>query len=407
MREGWNLKNLGELCELIGGGTPSKSNSKFYHGDIPWATVRDMRHEILSNTEFRISSDAVKKSSTNIIKKGNVIIATRVGLGKACILKHDTAINQDLKGVVPRNTKELTVGYLFHWIKSVSDQIEKAGTGATVQGVKLSFIESLQIPLPPLPEQQRIVALLDEAFAAIAKAKANTEKNLLNARELFESYLEGVFEDGRKKWNVVKVRDVSKVIGGFSFKSREFVHKGKYQVLRMGNVRPGIIREEENPVFIDSLGEAALKKSLLKRNDIIITQTGTKNKRDYGFTAIVDKDNYLLNQRIASVRFNKDYLPKFFLYFSWTKIFKDQFFANETGTVGQGNVGIGAITEALIPECSTGEQKLLVEQLEFIENQTKKLEAHYQQKLVSLEELKKSILQKAFRGELTEKEIVV
>jgi type I restriction enzyme, S subunit len=73
MKPGWEIKKLGEVCEVIGGGTPSKKNSKFYEGNILWATVRDMKSEIISETEFKISDEAVKKSSTNIIPRGNVI----------------------------------------------------------------------------------------------------------------------------------------------------------------------------------------------------------------------------------------------------------------------------------------------------------------------------------------------
>ena len=168
----------------------------------------------------------------------------------------------------------------------------------------------------------------------------------------------------------------------------------------MGNVRPGIIRENESPVFIDKLDDNALKRALLLLNDVIITQTGTKKKRDYGFTVIIEEENYLLNQRISAIRFSNNYLPKFFLYYSWTNHFKDQYFANETGTVGQGNVGIGAITNAIIPFPSLSEQKSVVAKLDDLSAETKRLEAIYQKKISDLEELKKSILQKAFNGEL-------
>ena len=178
MKNRWGTKPLGEVCQVIGGGTPSKGKAAFYTGDIPWATVRDMRQEVISETEFRITEAAVKSSSTNIIPRGNVVIATRVGLGKVCLLDRDTAINQDLRGVVPHNPEVLAVRFLFWWLKSVSHLIEKEGTGATVQGVKLPFVKSLPVPFPPLPEQRRIVGILDEAFDGIATAKANAEKNL-------------------------------------------------------------------------------------------------------------------------------------------------------------------------------------------------------------------------------------
>src|SRR5690606_12849325 len=211
MKQGWEIKKLGEVCDVIGGGTPSKKNLKFYEGDILWATVRDMKSEVISDTEFKITEEAVKKSSTNVIPKGNVIIATRVGLGKVCLIEKDTAINQDLRGIVPKTFKQLDTGFLFQWFKSISHLIVEEGTGATVQGVKLPFIKDLPIPLPPLPEQQRIVSILDEAFAAIAKAKTNAEQNLKNAKELFESYLQGVFENGGDGWEEKKLGEVFEI----------------------------------------------------------------------------------------------------------------------------------------------------------------------------------------------------
>jgi len=199
-------------------------------------------------------------------------------------------------------------------------------------------------------------------------------------------------------WEMKKLGDIAKVIGGYSFKSGDFLRQGKYQVLRMGNIRPGIVRENERPVFIDNLDETILKKALLITDDVIITQTGTKNKRDYGFTVIIDKNNYLLNQRISAIRFFKNYLPKFFLYYSWTNSFKDQYFANETGTVGQGNVGIKAITEAIVPYISIKEQKRIVAILDKAFAAIDKAKANAEQNLKNAKELFESYLQGVFEN---------
>ncbi|VVM20639.1 Type I restriction-modification system, specificity subunit S (EC [uncultured Gammaproteobacteria bacterium] len=125
----WEEKRLGEVCNIIGGGTPSKKNDEFYIGNIPWATVRDMKTDKIKDTEFKITSKAVLNSSTNIIPKGNVIIATRVGLGKICIIESNIAINQDLKGIIPKASKQLSVGFLFRWFKNISNDIINEGTG--------------------------------------------------------------------------------------------------------------------------------------------------------------------------------------------------------------------------------------------------------------------------------------
>ena len=193
MKAGWHTKQLGDICRLIGGGTPSKGKMEYYAGNIPWATVRDMRSEVITETECKITKEAVKSSATNVIPMGNIVIATRVGLGKVCLLGQDTAINQDLRGIVPIDPKILSVRFLFWWLISITDSIVAEGTGATVQGVKLPFVRSLQAPVPPLAEQRRIVGILDEAFEEIATAKANAEKKLAKLEELKKSLLHQAF----------------------------------------------------------------------------------------------------------------------------------------------------------------------------------------------------------------------
>ena len=106
---GWQKKPLGDLCRVIGGGTPPKDKAEYYSGDISWATVRDMRSEVITETECQITKEAVRTSATNIIPTGNVVIATRVGLGKVCLLGQDTAINQDLRGIIPIDPKVLSL----------------------------------------------------------------------------------------------------------------------------------------------------------------------------------------------------------------------------------------------------------------------------------------------------------
>ncbi len=192
----WEEKRLNEICNIIGGGTPSKTGdnfAKFYNGDIPWATVRDMRNSIIHETEHQITQEAVKNSSTNIISKNNVVIATRVGLGKICLLAHNTAINQDLRGIIPINPKNLEVKYLFWWFNSISKIIIENGSGATVHGVKLPFIKGLAMPLPSLSEQQAIVKKLDALSLETKKLEKIYKQKLVDLEELKKSILQKAF----------------------------------------------------------------------------------------------------------------------------------------------------------------------------------------------------------------------
>jgi type I restriction enzyme, S subunit len=169
---------------LIGGGTPSKRNPEYYKGDIQWATVRDMHSDNLIDTELSITNEGLNNSSSKVIKRGNVIIASRVGLGKVCLLSQDTAINQDLKGVVPFDDNILDSNYLFYWFKSLVNTIISAGRGATVQGVSLPFLKALPLNLPSLQEQRYMVTKLDSAFKDIKILKGLLNKSKENYKAL-------------------------------------------------------------------------------------------------------------------------------------------------------------------------------------------------------------------------------
>jgi len=191
--EGWEEKSLGEVCRLVGGGTPSKKIEEYYNGKIPWATVRDMNSDKLHFTDHKISELGLKKSSSKIIPKNHVIIATRVGLGKVCILQQNTAINQDLKGIIPKPKFKILNEFIFWWYKSIANKVIEAGTGATVQGVKLTFVNKLTFPLVKIEEQNRIVGILNQFSNDIEKLENFYASKLSNLEELKKSMLQKAF----------------------------------------------------------------------------------------------------------------------------------------------------------------------------------------------------------------------
>ncbi|HEB9338556.1 TPA: restriction endonuclease subunit S [Campylobacter coli] len=191
--QGWEWKSLGEICEIIGGGTPSKQIKQYWeNGTIKWATVRDMNTETIEDTEFRITNLGLDNSSTNIINQDFILIATRVGLGKVCLVKDTLAINQDLKGILPH--KSLDKKYLFYFFKKNKDFLIENGIGATVKGVSVDFIKSLQIPLPPLKEQEQIASHLDELSSHVKNLKQNYQAQIKDLQELKKSLLDKAFK---------------------------------------------------------------------------------------------------------------------------------------------------------------------------------------------------------------------
>ena len=154
---------LGEIVTIKGGGTPDKSVTEYWDGDIPWASVKDFKSSELAFTSDSITALGVQNSATNVIPAGNIIVPTRMAVGKAAINTVDLAINQDLKALFPKSNVEKR--YLLHALLALSSKLEEQATGATVKGITLEVLRSLQIPLPTLDEQKRIAAILDQADA--------------------------------------------------------------------------------------------------------------------------------------------------------------------------------------------------------------------------------------------------
>lgn len=313
--------------------------------------------------------------------------------------------------LVKLNFPDIDNNYAYYFLQSKYLEINTRAKGVGIPHVDPNILWNYDLLIPSKETQAAIVSKIEELFSELDKGI----ETLKTAQQQLKTYRQAVLKhafEGKltnsnvkedelpKGWEQLQIKDVAEVIGGFAFKSSDFKTDGKYQVLRMGNVRPGLIRYAESPVYIDKIDSNVLNRSLLQINDVIITQTGTRQKRDYGFTAMINKSNLLLNQRIAAIRFNNNYLSKFFLFYSWTDSFRDQFFANETGNVGQGNVGMKAVTETFVPYCSIKEQTQIVQEIESRLSVADKMEESINQSLQQAEALRQSILKKAFEGKL-------
>jgi type I restriction enzyme S subunit len=152
-----------------------------------------MKYDKLNSTEFKITNEALNSSSANLINKGTVIIATRVGLGKVCIAGTDVAINQDLKAILPYNLNLLSNRFLFYFFKAKQQQIINAGTGFTVQGIKLDFLRSIMIPIPTLFQQQSIISKLDQLSDSSNKLQEAISSKFNQLNELKQNLLHQAF----------------------------------------------------------------------------------------------------------------------------------------------------------------------------------------------------------------------
>ncbi|EPF36493.1 restriction endonuclease subunit S [Treponema denticola] len=169
--EGWAWCRLGEVCEFKGGGTPDKLDLSYWGGNLNWASVKDIKGKFLYSTEDKITELGLKNSAANLAKIDDIILITRILPGKAIITKIETAINQDLKIVLPKI--EIEKQFLLYFFKYVENDFVEKSNGTTVKGIKLECLTSTPFPLPPLAEQKRIVTAIEAILAQIDLLEQN------------------------------------------------------------------------------------------------------------------------------------------------------------------------------------------------------------------------------------------
>lgn len=335
-----------------------------------------------------LNSYEQEESYIGIVKDGS-------GIGRVDFYPPKSSLIGTMQYILPN--EGFNIRYIGYCLQSLD--LSKYKQGAAIPHIYFrDYGERIVKVIEDIKEQQAIVSRLDAAFAKIDALKANAEKQLSEARKLFQAELTECMKP-KEGWKQKSLKEMSLIQSGFPFKSSQFVKEGEYQVIRMGNVRNGIIRYNESPVFINQIEDSIKEKAMLQIGDLIITQTGSRNKRDYGFTVLIEKEGLLLNQRIARIRIKDTISNKYLLYNTWTNYFRDQYFANEGGTVGQGNVGIDAIKDAIIFYPSLSEQQTILEHLDFLSGNVKKLEMIQQKTIAECDALKQALLREVFSEE--------
>lgn len=375
MKNGWQISPMATLCSIKSG----KSNSEDAEENGEYAFF-DRSKKIKKSTRYLYDCEAL------IIPGEGAEFLPRHFIGKFDLHQRAYALFDF--------SKNLDVRFLFYYLTHFKDYFVKVAVGATVKSLRLRHFEPLPVPVPPLPEQQRIVGILDQAFDGIATAKTNAEKNLQNARALFESHLQSVFTQRGEGWKQKTLEEIAMTFGRGKSKHRPrnapHLYGGEYPFIQTGDIRNAdhFITE-----YSQTYSEAGLAQSKLwPKGTICITIAA-----NIAETAILDFDACFPDSVIGVVTNPKEADIGFVEYL--LRSFKARLQALGKGSA-QANINMGTFENERFPFPTVTEQKQIVAKLDRLSEETQRLESLYQRKLAALDALKKSLLHQAFSGAL-------
>lgn len=386
MKEGWGSVPLGEVCRFdkrqgIYTGLPYvgmeqiESGTGRFLGDLSPVEVK-------SNT-FRFSAEHVLYGRL------------RPYLNKVLVPEFDGHCSTEVFPLKP--CPGLTREYLFYWLISdeVCQRINDTCTGARMPRADMNEVLGFEIPLPPLPEQKRIVAILGEAFEGIATAKANAEKSLRNAKAIFESHLQSIFGNPGDSWDRSTVGDCVRFID-YRGKTPDKTETG-LRLITAKNVKMGFLQRAPEEFVAPETYEGWMTRGIPKKGDVLFT-----TEAPLANVAQLDTDDRVVfAQRIIIMQPDADRLDSTFLkYMLLSKPLQDRIHAKGTGATVKGiKASLLRTVELSFPN-TLAEQKNMVTVMDDLSAETQRLSAVYEQKLHALDDLKKSLLHHAFTGQL-------
>ena len=373
MKTGWQTKTLGEVIQL------------------PYGKPLDPKDRNPNGLYPAYGANGEKDRTDKFYRDSPSIIVGRKGSAGEITLTEDRFWPLDVTYFVEFDRQQYDLQFLYYLL--VTLDLPSLAKGVK-PGINRNEVYALPVSLPPLPEQQRIVTLLDEAFDGIATAKTNAEKNLQNARAIFESHLQSVFTQRGEGWKDKTLEEISIIFGRGKSRHRPRnepkLYGGKYPFIQTGDVRNAghFITE-----FSQTYSEAGLAQSKLwPKGTICITIAA-----NIAETGILAFDACFPDSVIGVVPNQAEAEVGFVEYL--LQSFKVRIQAMGQGSA-QANINMGTFENERFPFPHVAEQTQIVVKLDELSEETQRLEFIYQQKITALDELKKSLLHRAFNGAL-------
>ncbi len=406
--QGWEVKKLGEIGEIVTGSTPSKSNLDFYGKDYPFFKPSDFEQGyFLENAGDNLSKLGFDKARQ--LPPKTILVVCIGSLGKVALTRVIGSCNQQINAIIPH--KNIISEYIYYYCISSKFQsilFSKAPQTTLAIFNKTEF-SKLEIIYPKdIKEQERIVGILDESFAKIDESIKILEQDLLNLDELMQSALQKAFnplKDNAKEnyklpqgWEWKSLGEISNLIqNGFAAsKNNEipsgYVHLRTHNISTDGNLNFDTLIKIKRE-FIKE------KQSFIEKNDILFNNTNSTEL--VGKTALVTQNyNYAFSNHLTKIKLKNQYNSKLVVFY-FVLLLKNKYFEKICHQwIGQSGINIDKLKKIQIPLPPLKEQEQIASHLDSVFEKTKALKELYTKELKDYEELKQSLLDKAFKGEL-------
>ena len=402
--EAFGRRRLGDIVERLTNGFVGPTRNIYVDQGVPYLLARHVRDGRLSFDGKTFVCEAFnEKNKKSKLRAGDVLLVQSGHIGHSAVVGTDHEGHNCHAMIVLSPKKGLLCGkFLSHFFGSpeMRDLFATIRSGATVPHLTCGAVRELLVPLPAMIEQQRIVEVLDEAIGGIATAKANANKNLQNARELYECQLESLLACGNAKWPEHRLEQVATIINGYAFKGTDFQADPGIRSIKITNVG---VRE-----FVDDAGNylpAAFAQRhsgfTVTKGSIVLALTRTIIAGGLKVAVVPHEfDGALLNQRVAAIQPHAAQLEASFLlaYLSTRRVMN--YVKSRVNTLMQPNLSIADLRGLPLPLPAVSEQRQLVATLNMFDENSQRLESVYLQACAALDELKKSLLHRAFIGAL-------
>jgi type I restriction enzyme S subunit len=397
MNGGWSSKTLGEVLQKTETVNPADSpEAEFEYIDV--SSVSNSTFQI-EETQ-RIKGKDAPSRARKLVRANDILFATiRPTLQRIAIVTKNLDKQVCSTGYfVLRPKPELDSRFVFYSLfrEEFTRQMETLQKGASYPAVTDGDVRSQVIPVPTLPEQKRIVAILDEAFEGISTAKANAERNLQNARAIFESQLQSIFTRGGKDWVDTTIGDQIRFI---DYRGKTPVKTANgIRLITAKNVKMGYLQDTPMEYIAAGNYHAWMTRGIPKKGDVLFTtEAPLANVAQLDTT-----EKVAFAQRIIIMQAKAEALDNTFLkYLLLSQPIQHRIRTKATGATVQGiKASLLKAIEISYPR-SLPEQKRLVDTLKGLSEETQHLASIFEHKLGALDALKKSLLHRAFAGELT------